>query len=312
MTDEDRIIQEAAIAWLARVTDQGFTAWTDWSAWMAADPRHEAAYWRLAAADADFFAAARGAPIVAFETAPPHPLRRRAVFAIAAIAACVVIAVGAGFWSSNDGGIWTVTTAPGDRRTVELAGGRGRAHLNGGTAVTFSRSRPQEIRLDAGEILIEAEGDGLRLLVGEARIEDIGTVFDVARTAQGVRVSVSEGRVRYANGGQVADLVAGERLEATNGRLRRSAIPTDAVGAWRDGRLDWRQASLSQVAEDLTRTLGVKVTVAPGGSAPPFTGTFRLRGDAESQRDRLETLLGVEVTAGPDGWVLGPGTTTRS
>ena len=97
-------------------------------------------------------------------------------------------------------------------------------------------------------------------------------------------------------------LEPGQAVVARGGELRRQ-VATD-VGGWREGRLTFDNAPLSDVARDLTRQLGRTVRVDPALAARPFSGTIDIR----SLRDdpaRLGRLLGVSVRADGKEWVLG-------
>jgi transmembrane sensor len=105
------------------------------------------------------------------------------------------------------------------------------------------------------------------VLVGDVRIEDLGTAF-VVRTGErsGLRVGVSEGRVvvrvpnATPNDGLM--LAAGDAAEiaATNEVIRGALVP-DVDLEWRDGLLAFREAPLSRVRFDLRRWYGIELQI---------------------------------------------------
>ena len=81
-----------------------------------------------------------------------------------------------------------------------------------------------------------------------------------------------------------------------------------AVGAWRNGRLTYRDAPLSLVAADLTRATGLSVTVAPSVGPRAFSGTIIFRGvSAARLLGRVGALTGTRPVRDADGWHLTSG-----
>lgn len=99
-------IDREALGWLVRVNDRAFAAWDAWDRWVAADPAHAEAYWRLAEAEGDAVDALAGAWFGWNERAQP----------------------------------WIIETAPGEMRTVTLDDGS-EVSLAGGTRLTLDAVR---------------------------------------------------------------------------------------------------------------------------------------------------------------------------
>ena len=53
-------------------------------------------------------------------------------------------------------------------------------------------------------------------------------------------------------------------------------VAAENVGGWSSGRLDFREVALTTVAEDVSRSTGARLTVAPELADRLFTGTLRL------------------------------------
>ncbi len=309
MTDQIETIEGSALTWLTRVNDPGFDRWDDWQAWLAQDPRHEAAYWRFAALEAEAVeamkadAAARP-PILRPLRKPVSPrFSSRVRRAVAAVFVAALVGSGWLAWSGRSQP-WSVETAPGEQRSLVLADGT-RLHLAGDSRVALDRRHPRQARLDSGRALFEVVHDEARpfsVSVGDVVLSDLGTVFDVTRLQDGARVAVSEGVVRVDANGRAATLQAGDGVVATADGLDRRPVPVGAVAAWREGRLVYDDERFAVIAEDLTRALGRPVAVAPDMADRRFTGSLAVTGSAEGLRRRLELLLDARIVPVAAGW----------
>lgn len=311
MTSPDPLsVADAARAWVIRVRDPDFADWDGFTAWLERDPAHAAAY--DAAADADdwvepLFAAPPPLkmPEPGDRVAPARPSRRWFVIggggAIAASLALLVVGTG-----DQAGDPYSLATAPGERRTVELAAGT-RIHLNGDSRLTLDRARPRHAVIERGEALFEVAHDDdapFTVDVAGARLVDLGTVFNVASGEGALRVAVSEGVVLYNPDAEAIRMEAGDGVEVRGGRVARRKFAPEAVGAWRRGTLVYADAPMRLVAGDLSRNLGVAVTVGPAIAERRFTGTLSVAGDAAQVLPRVAPALGVAVRREGQRWVL--------
>lgn len=301
-------IEDAATAWAVRTGDPAFDDWEAFTGWLEADPAHALAYDRVAAAAADA-AEADLPPIAAPKPAERAPSPARRWWLGGAVAASVAALAGIGAWQLQ-GSRYSIETAPGETRVVALADG-GSIALGGGTRIVLDRDDPRVATLDAGQALFTIRHDDaapFRLAVGGDTIVDVGTVFDVKRSAGATSVAVSEGAVVFNPDGQNVRLDPGGWLSSREGDVayRLAEVPLDQVGAWREGRLNFRDASLAEVADDLTRGTGVPFEVAPEATARRITGSVMLAPVASDPR-ALGPLLGVAVRRSGDAWVLESG-----
>lgn len=299
-------IDDQALGWLVRVNDPGFDAWEDWDVWMAADPRHTKAYWRLAEVEADAVEALKTAPTWPAVRIPrPAALPRRSAIA-AALAAMVVGGLWLG-WNQRPR-TWSVETAPGEQRTLTLSDGSV-VSLDGATRLTLDRRDPRDVVLVSGRALFDVvhdDHDPFVVAVGGAVLTDLGTTFDVTRLNDGARVSVSEGIVRVDAAGRTETLNAGDGVLVSPQGLERREIAIEDVATWREGRLSYTGETLAVVAQDLSRTLKRPVEVAPTLAGRRFSGSLGLDPDAADQKTRLASLLGVSVTERGETWRLEP------
>src|SRR5690606_6248691 len=181
MTGEDTIRDEA-IAWAVRTGDAAFDNWDGFTDWLEHSPAHAAAYDEAVMAVAD---AARALPTI------PHPgnddeavaaPRRR--WLGGSVAAVLAVAATLGVWQLR-ADTYTVETAPGEVRRVELGGGRQIA-VAGDTRIVLDRDDPSVASLERGPALFTLRHEStepFKLTVGANTLVDIGTVFDVEHIA---------------------------------------------------------------------------------------------------------------------------------
>lgn len=313
MTDRPVQIDEEAIAWVMRLRDAGADDWDALTLWLEADPAHQHAYDEAALADLDAEALAPAPrPVRPAWTPAPEPAYRRpsrrgflgwsagAAAALAGLIAYSTIPAGAA--------LYTVETGPGEHRSVDLADGS-RVYLNGATRIQLDRNNARFASLERGEALFTVVHDDahpFEVDAGGARMRDLGTTFNVVAERGAVEVGVSEGRVLFDPNGAAVDLSPGMSLRRAAAGARPVVMRTepDAIGAWRAGRLSYRSATLDQVADDLSRNLGVAVRVSPAAARQSFTGVIMLDPNKDVAVRRAASLLGVSAGRSGDGWIL--------
>jgi len=309
MSATDKIFDREALDWLVQVNDPDFDQWEAWDVWMAADPRHAEIYWRLAADEAEAVEALKAAPVRA-----PSPLRRqkasgfprRALFGVAA--ALAVVVVGGVWFTTQQAQPWTVETAPGEQRTITLTDGS-TVSLDGATRLAMDRRNPRGARLESGRALFHVVHDDKKPFIVDvdgANLTDLGTIFDVTRLEDGVRVAVSEGSVRIDHRAKSETLNPGDSVLASSRGMERRTLPTDDVAGWQEGRLTYADEALSVVAQDLARALNRPISVAPALGYRRFSGSLTTRSAPDDQKDRLSRLLGVSIVDEGAGWRLEP------
>jgi transmembrane sensor len=304
MSAHDQDIWEAGRLWAIRAQDPAFDDWDDFTAWLERDPSHLEAYEAALADDAWAAAVVASLPAVA-----PQPRRSWGLPASAAVAAAVA-AVGGWALLDRDAPAQQIATAPGEHRTIELADGS-RITLNGGTRVAIDPDTSRQVVLEQGEARFEVHhdtSDPFVVLAGGTRLVDAGTVFNVVRNGEALEVAVAEGAVIYQPGPGEVRLAPGDTLK----RLGKTAMPVigkanpQAIGSWASGELQYDNASLDDVARDLSRNLGRPVRPVAGAGRLSFGGTLMLGGTPEEVLARAGPLLGVKFVAEGEGWTMSP------
>lgn len=321
MTDETALpsTTDQAIAWVVRVNDPSFDDWTGFERWLAASPAHSQAYHAVAAAEGYMVGmlAPASRPIVppvevlSPAAAPPAVRPRRSrrwpAWGGGAIAAAVVATIGYQQLRTPAVAVHVYQTAPGAQRAVELADGS-RVTLNGATRLTVGADG-RTARLERGEALFHVRHDAatpFSVAIGDATVVDIGTVFDVVRDGSSSRVAVAEGAVDWRVADKAVRIEAGRGLRAEDGRgeVTLVAVATQAVGDWSRGEVSFDGTPLATAAADLSRALGVDVTVASSIAGRPVRGAVGLQGGAETVVRRFAALLGLAVRHDGRGWRL--------
>ncbi|MDO7835377.1 FecR domain-containing protein [Sphingobium sp. HBC34] len=302
------MMNEEALGWVIRTRDPAFNDWEAFTLWLEADPGHAAAYDGLMMADSDMDSYIPVDPVVmpvaANDAGVRGPWRWVGGGAVAAaLVATVSIAV------LNRSDIYSVTTRPGETRTIALDDGT-KVELNGGTTMRFDRKDARFAALDAGEAAFTVQHDAanpFRVTVGDDMFEDAGTVFNIVHAGGATRIGVSEGKVIYNPQAEAIALPAGRALADDAQGLRVMDIAPGAVASWRQGRLVYANAAVADISQDIGRSLGVTLTATPGAQAMRFTGTIRLDRDPARFFAQAAPLMGLTAVRQGDGWVLKEG-----
>jgi transmembrane sensor len=304
------MMNEEALGWVIRTRDPEFTNWEAFTAWLEADGAHAAAYDRLMADDAGLADVIPEAPVtIAAPANDPGERRWRPMRWLGggAVAAALVATVSIGVMNRTE--IYSVTTRPGETRTIALDDGT-RVELNGGTTMRFDRNDARFAALDSGEAAFTVrhdESNPFRVTVGDAVFEDAGTMFNIVHSGGATRIGVSEGKVIFNPDAEAIALPAGRALSDDDNGLRVMDIAPDAVASWRQGRLSYSNAPVTQISADIARSLGVQLTASPGAGAMRFTGTIRLDRDADRFFATAAPLMGLSAVRQGNGWMLKEG-----
>jgi transmembrane sensor len=311
MTDHD--ISDAAASWIARSRDPRFTDWAALTDWLEADPAHNRAYEAglLAHDVAGEIADGPVVPLLAEPRSMAGPRWRLwgtiGVPTAAAVAAAALLMVG--LPQSSPVAETMVATQLGERRALRLDDGT-LIQLNGGSRLVLNDKNRRTARLESGEAMFSVVHDEARPFtvdIDGQRLVDIGTSFDVVRTAHRSEVAVAEGEVLYDPNGAAIRLGAGRVLRKRDGSQLVEVTDARAsdIGTWRQGKLVYRDAPLSQIAADLGRLMGEPVAVAPNLAARPFTGALIVDNRNPDQTfARLGKVLDVAFSHRAGDWYL--------
>jgi transmembrane sensor len=279
-----------AAEWLARLRadDRSPADESAFRAWLTADPRHADAFERASAIWESVGGLGRQ-PV----PRPSHVSRR----AVLAGAATFVVAGSTVFgWREAMAGVYR--TDVGEQRRLRLEDGT-RVMLDTATRFRFRCDADSRIlSLTNGRIDVNVARDA-RPFVVEARVERVSLLagrVDVRRDGPSVAVTAVEGTPRIFTDGATRVLESGRRMVMTDGQADRVDRPDlQDVIAWQDGRLAFRNETLSQAVAEMNR-----YTTRPLIVADTQVGQLRLSGlyrvgDPEAFARSIAILLPVRV-----------------
>ncbi len=301
MKTAENSLREEALGWLIRVNEPDFYQWDAFHEWLESDAAHSQCYWRLARAEAD------GAEdLQASQAIPAHSAPRawgRWVAAGASVAAAVALTF---MIIPRHRDELLIQTAPGATRSVILHDGS-RIDVNGASRIRIAQGDERLVRLDRGEALFRVAHDPEHPFTVEIDgriVRDVGTVFDVVRRDDGaLAVAVARGAVLFDPDGASIQVDAGRKihLEKDSTKLAIMSVDPIAVGNWRDGRLAYDDAPLTEVASEIFRLGGGSIEMDPALAQQRFTGTLMV-GNRNTLASRTAELAGLEARRMQGRW----------
>ncbi|WCM49816.1 FecR family protein [Pseudomonas sp. WJP1] len=259
-------VRDEAARWFVRLQEPAVDvdAQRQFESWLKEHPQHRSEFQLLQGlwTAADLLPAARLRALC--EEAPARS-KRRPILRYAVAASVLAVAVGLGLFNSlKQPSPYTAefSTALGERRQVALPDGSvidldSRSRIQ----VRFEKNR-RAIELSEGEAMFNVQHDSSRPFVVEAgsgKVTVTGTRFDVRRGSAETRVVVEQGTVkvqgRSAADNDFVNLTAGLGTQVdAQGRVAAAyAVNPAELTAWRNGKLVFNNASLADVAEQVSR-----------------------------------------------------------
>jgi transmembrane sensor len=292
---------KAAADWLARLREPGPSVTRAFEAWKAERPAHAFAFAEVEAlfdaATVPAREAAEAATHLRLHT-HHHPLGW-AVAASLLIAVLAISQVG----RLRDLGT-AAATAPGATRQIALADGTA-VTLNTRSALDVTDAR--SVRLRRGEAYFAVAKDAAHPFTvdaGPARVQVLGTHFNVRRDGDQVVVGVDEGRVRVTpldHPERAIILSAGQEGLADARGAQRQALDPLVTGSWRRGQLVFYQTPLRAVVRDLNRYRAAPILIANRSLADDaVSGVFATR-DPAAATAIISRTLSVRAVTLPGG-----------
>ena len=276
--------------------------------WLADDPQHPVAF-EMLTETWEKSARLRRRPIEKVASWEAVGFRMRFSYAASAIVATAVVAViGTLFYLHSD----VITTGIGEFRTLTLQDGT-RVFMDSSTRLSIHYEKTQrQVRLESGEAFFEVTKNPHRPFIVQASghlIRDLGTQFDVRSDAQGLTVTLVEGKVTVSpisagpDAGALAAapdnssppallppepprgfaLSAGERLTFTaTGVSRIDHPPLGLVTAWEHGQVVLDNTSLADAVAEMNRYSHQKIVIqGAAASSIRVSGVFQA-GDSQN------------------------------
>jgi transmembrane sensor len=303
--DIDPRAWEQALDWIFEIDRRGDdpAVAAALQSWLAADPEHPRAY-RQARQIWDLAPRVRPSGRVprADLAGPPRSThggigRRRLVLGGALAAGLAALIVGGGWIEFRA----DYTTRVGERREVALTDGT-RLHLNTDSAVrVVYGDGGRKVELLRGEVHFAVMRDEERPFTVDAdaaRIEVLGTRFNVRKEPAAITIDVEDGVVAASVAGRnpIADpLRRGDRLriDLATGTAQRSLAPPAAMALWQRGRLVVDGATVAQVLAEIGRYhRGYIILRDSELAARTVSGTYDLTQPVEAARAVVQPFGG--------------------
>lgn len=310
-------IEEQALEWFVRLSDVDAPAssWMSFQDWLEADDAHRIAYddvertWvgldEALPTDVTILSvAANDEPVLQRKA---NSGRRRPAWLLPSFAAAAAAAIVVGVWPQI-GGLTPVQTYHTDleTRTVVLSDGSSVVmNRHSDLSVRMGRS-DRTVTLSDGEAAFDVAHNPDRpfvIMAGDHSVRVLGTAFNVLNHDGRFAVSVERGVVAVTPAGAVGSgarsavqLIAGQKIAQNQAEAPTlSQVAPERASMWREGVLIYRDASLGEVADDLSRYFDKPVTVEASARSLHFTGALQVDDEATMLK-QLQDFVPVRVT----------------
>lgn len=313
-------IYATAIQWVLRQRNEDMQAaeWTAFTEWLEADPLHLSAYDQALEADDDLAVVAQkltpaedgnGDPdtdesVAANDNGGGLFKRWPAFGAVAAVLLAFVI-----FWPASPSPQFaTLQTEVGEIREVAINPSVSMV-VNGNSELALDKETAT-VRMLRGEATYSVnspEPGALRVEIDGLELVDYGTVFNVIRDQDNLRVAVTEGAVMIDPKGSEILVSAGQQIEMqlSNKAVKRSTVNMDTILAWQDWQLLFEDRPVAAVIDDIERNFGTSISVSDSLPDQNISGVISLANDEVTVIGDVAAILGSTAQKTETGWIIG-------
>ena len=307
MSDQETAheVADQAAEWATRIDSGSVNPDTDeeLKRWLGGNPRRRGALLRAEAALSFVDRGRALAGVISKPELPPLWVRRKLLFATAAIAAglagLAVLVAGTQHYG----------TGLGEVRRVPLSDGSIVA-INTQSAIDISmHANVREVTIARGEAWFQVAHDRKRpfiVSIGRIRVRAVGTAFAVRRHDDGADVQVTEGVVETWTVGEEdrrVQLGAGSRAHVAEYEAPKAVLaPADIQRslAWREGQIVLEGQTLDEAAAQFNRYNAQKLVISdPSLADEKLVGQFRAT-EPRTFAAAVATTLGANVDEGGD------------
>lgn len=237
-----------------------------------------------------------------------HQQSRRRQQMLGSLALLLVAAVGLGVldpaWQTR-----TLVTRAGELRILDLPDGS-QVAMNSGTRLNVEkRLRSRRFELLAGEATFTVEPGWRPFIVRSQGVDvlDIGTVFNLYRHPDGLRISVLEGEVEISNEQGKRRLTENQQVQASRWQIGPTrAFDPRAIQAWQQGVLYFDGTPLHQVVEELQRHASRPLRLIADETTRNLrlSGEYAIAGGMDALLETLTLVMPLEIRQELDGSIL--------
>lgn len=316
-------VRAEAAVWLSRLHSDARTEQTEAACrrWLAASPRHRAAFERMTAiweCTASFQRVS--SPEVSQAREFGHALRRALLASTATLAICALMTVGVFYLIRlhTDSKAEIFVTALGQRRLITLSDGS-RLDLNTDSRVKVTYSAHiRRMTLEKGQARFDVARNPSRpfvVRVGDRQIVALGTAFDVRWTGERLSVVLVDGNIAilpagdsYTDSGSPAalTLMPGERLDFESSAFAvKSTIRLDREESWVTGRVVFEATRLDAAVAEINRYTARPLQLAnPALAGLQISGTFSAD-DPDAFARAVAQMFSLPVIEAPNSILIG-------
>lgn len=314
--------EREASGWIVRIKAHDATERDrrDFQAWLDADPDHPKAYAKLERTWGAVQSLQHLKGRAAANDTAPRPRRSWALPA-AAIAACALLAIGAGIWLTRAPSPFAPSeryaTVPAEVRTITLEDGSTITLSGAGEASVTLSDRERRVELTRGSALFDVAHDPARPFVvhtPEGDITVLGTEFVVRISAGEVRTTVLRGSVSgvaqptglFSRSSGSVTAAINEEIVLSDGNAELIPISTDVIPrrlAWRDGMLAFDGETLNEAIAEVSRQTGWQFELADPALGEMRVGGY-VRADPEAFVELVSSSLNLKAQREGDRRVI--------
>lgn len=303
-----------AIQWVLRQRDGDMqaTEWTAFTEWLEADSSHLVAYDQALEADDDLgkvgqnlTPAEDSAQDMAANDNGSGLLSRWPAFgAVAAVLLALIV-----FWPAAPAPQFaSLQTEIGEIREIAVNSSISMV-VNGNSELALDKDNAT-VRMLRGEATYSVnspEPGALRVEIGDLVLVDYGTVFNVIRDEDILRVAVTEGAVMIDPNSTKILVSAGEQIEMrlSDQAVTRSDVELDAVLAWQDKQLLFEDRPIADVIGDIERNFGTGISLSESLRGQNISGVISLANDEATVISDVAAILGTTARETETGWTIG-------
>lgn len=217
-------------------------------------------------------------------------------------------AAAAGFAFLHTGPSDSYSTAVGQQLPITLADGSSiRLDTDSALRVRYEKGR-RMIFLDRGQALFNVAHDPSRPFVvqaGATSVTALGTVFDVRRAADQIRVTLVTGSVAVRDAGTAGErkwrLAPGEQVKVRPKAAQVEAVDGLTATSWSQGQLVFQDTPMVEAVAEVNRYLPHKIVLAaPSVRDVRVNGVFNT-GDRDAFVAAVSEVMGLTRQVQPDG-----------
>lgn len=310
-------IRKQAFRWVLRQREDAMAEqdWVEFTDWLEANPAHLKAYDAALEADEDLAAVAAelsGAENdIATETyaanddGPEYNRQYRWAGFGAVAAAILAIFI---FWPSAQAPQFeTFQTEIGEIRKIAV-GPDIMISMNGNTklAVNKDSATVKMLRGEATYNVDSKKPGALRVEIDDLVLVDYGTIFNVVRDDQLLRVAVTQGAVIIGPDKEKLHIKTGRQVQL-NLKERKpvsSKIAAENILAWQNRQLAFEDRQVHSVIGDLERNLGTTIKISDRLRNQQITGVVSLANDEATVVGDVAAVLGGKSSKTETGWLI--------